>query len=152
MVMLRRPMSMRCRRNSTEVVAMAIGAKALAYNSVWQLRADAWSSLEESAAQLALAGAQQKPAEQLTETTAGLLDPLGPVERFWAFPGPQTVQELRRVFTAGKYDRFAGLVAGINRALVTAAAGPGPAAARQPTAYPGQHRRVRAGRPHGLPF
>jgi hypothetical protein len=32
-----------------------------AYHSLWQLRTDAWSALEESAAQLALADAQQRP-------------------------------------------------------------------------------------------
>jgi len=34
-----------------------------AYNSLWQVRTDAWSALEESTAQLALAGAQQRPVE-----------------------------------------------------------------------------------------
>ena len=31
---------------------MAVGINPLAYNSLWQLRSDAWSSLEESSAQL----------------------------------------------------------------------------------------------------
>ena len=92
---------------------------ALAYNSLWQVRADAWSSLEESAAQLVLAGAQHRPAEQLGETVHGLLDVLGPIERFWAFPGTQSFHKVRRLFAAGKYDRFAALVSGINRALAT---------------------------------
>jgi arginine decarboxylase len=93
--------------------------KPLAYNSLWQVRTDAWSSLEESAAQLVLAGSQHRPAEQLGETVHGLLDVLGPIERFWAFPGPQSFQKVRRLFTAGKYDRFATLVSGFNRALAT---------------------------------
>jgi len=58
-----------------------------AYNSLWQVRTDAWSSLEESATQLVLAGAQHRPVEQLGDTIHGLLDVLGPIERFWAFPG-----------------------------------------------------------------
>jgi arginine/lysine/ornithine decarboxylase len=90
-----------------------------AYNSLWQVRTDAWSGLEESAAQLALAGSQHHPVEQLTETIRDLLDVLGPIERFWAFPGTQYFQKARRLFTAGKYDRFATLVSGINRALAT---------------------------------
>ena len=45
---------------------MSVGIKPLAYNSLWQLRNDTWSSLEESTTQLALAGAQQRPAEELT--------------------------------------------------------------------------------------
>jgi arginine decarboxylase len=91
----------------------------LPYNSLWQVRTDAWSSLEESATQLVLAGSAHHPAEPLAETIRGLLDVLGPIERFWAFPGTQSFQKARRLFTAGKYDRFASLVSGINRALAT---------------------------------
>jgi len=66
-----------------------------AYNSLWQVRNDSWCSLEEAAAQLALAGAQQRPVEALSETVHGLLDVLGPIERFWAFPGPHSFQKVR---------------------------------------------------------
>ena len=50
---------------------MSIDIKPLAYNSLWQLRNDTWSSLEESTTQLALAGAQQRSVEQLAETVTG---------------------------------------------------------------------------------
>ncbi len=69
---------------------MSVDIKPLAYNSLWQLRNDTWSSLEESTTQLALAGAQQRSVGQLAETVTGLLDVLGSIERFWAFPGAQT--------------------------------------------------------------
>jgi len=95
------------------------GASPLAYNSTWQVRNDAWCSLEESSAQLVLAGAQRRPLEELGETVAKLLDVLGPIERFWAFPGLPAFGKVRRLFAAGKYDRFAALVRGINRALAT---------------------------------
>jgi len=95
------------------------GANPQAYNSTWQVRNDAWCSLEESSGQLVLAGAQHRPVEELGETVAGLLDVLGPIERFWAFPGMPAFQKVRRLFAAGKYDRFAALVRGINRALAT---------------------------------
>jgi len=75
-----------------------LGANSLAYNSLWQLRNDAWSSLEESTAQLALAFSQQRPVEQLTETVTESLNLLGPIERFWAFPGPRAFQKVRRLF------------------------------------------------------
>jgi arginine decarboxylase len=101
------------------VVAVPGDAKPLAYNSLWQLRNDGWSSLEETAAQLVLAGAQQRPAGRLTETATELLNILGPIERFWAFPGTQAFQRLRRLFAAGRYDRFAALAGEINRALAT---------------------------------
>jgi len=90
-----------------------------AYNSLWQVRTDAWSALEESTAQLALAGAQQRPVEQLTDTAAEALDVLAPIERFWAFPGMPAFYKMRRLFTGGKYDRCAAIVARINRALAT---------------------------------
>ena len=48
-----------------------------------------------------------------------LLNILGPIERFWAFPGTQAFQRLRRLFAAGRYDRFAALAGEINRALAT---------------------------------
>jgi arginine decarboxylase len=109
-----------CRqRKIAEVVAMPAGANLKAYNSLWQLRNDTWSSLEESAIQLARAEAQQRPVEKLVETVTELLDVLGPIERFWAFPGAQTYREGRRLFAAGNYDRLAALVTKANRALVT---------------------------------
>ena len=54
-----------------------------AYNSLWAIRADAWSSLEESTAQLSLAAGQQRPVDELIETLAGSLEFLGSIERFW---------------------------------------------------------------------
>ena len=98
---------------------MPVGVKPLAYNSLWQLRNDTWSSLEESTTQLALADAQQRPAEHLAETVTRLLDVLGSIERFWAFPGAQTYQEVQRLFAAGNYNRLAAVVSRANRALVT---------------------------------
>jgi hypothetical protein len=71
---------------TAQVVAVPVGANA--YNSLWQVRNDAWSSLEESTAQLARARAQQRPVDQLTETVTETLNLLGPIERFWWFPGP----------------------------------------------------------------
>ncbi len=74
-----------------------------AYNSLWQVRNDAWSGLEESTGQLALACSQQRPVEPLTGTVAAELDILGPIERFWAFPGLPAYQKVRRLFAAGTY-------------------------------------------------
>ena len=98
---------------------MSVDMKPLAYNSLWQLRNDTWSSLEESTTQLALAEAQQRSVEQLAETVTGLLDVLGSIERFWAFPGAQTYREVQRLFAAGEYNRLAAVVSRANRALVT---------------------------------
>ncbi len=102
-----------------EVVTVPESGKTLAYNSLWQVRSDNWSRLEEASTQLILAGAQCRPTGTLATAVSGLLDVLGPIERFWAFPGAHTFQEMRRLFTAGKHDRFAAMVRTINRALVT---------------------------------
>ena len=103
----------------TEVVTVAVSRNALAYNSLWQFRNDSWSSLEEASTQLVLAGTQCRSTNPPAGTVSGLLDALAPIERFWAFPGAHRFQEMRRLFAAGKYDRFAAMVSGINRALVT---------------------------------
>ena len=98
---------------------MPVDANTTAYNTLWQVRADTWSSLEETASQLVLAGTGQRPFEQPFETVTGLLDTLGPIERLWAFPGTQAIQKLRRLLAAGNYGRFARLVSEIDRALAT---------------------------------
>jgi arginine decarboxylase len=105
------------------VVAVPVGANA--YNSLWQVRNDAWSSLEESTAQLELAHVQQRPVDQLTETVTATLNLLGSIERFWAFPGPQAYQRVRELFAGGHYDRCAAVVARLNRALATDSYGGG---------------------------
>jgi len=99
------------------VVAVPEGSNA--YNSLWQVRNDAWSRLEEATGQLALACSQQRALEPLTETVAAELELLGPIERFWAFPGMPAYQKVRRLFAAGKYDRCATVVARLNRALAS---------------------------------
>src|ERR1700757_2209135 len=83
---------------------MSTGANLKAYNSLWQLRNDTWPSLGESATQLARAEGQQGPVEKLVEKVTELLDVLGPIERFWAFPGAQAYREAPRLFAADKYD------------------------------------------------
>src|ERR1700722_5197243 len=97
---------------------MARDAHAPAYNGLGQFRSDAWSALEESAGQLALAAAAQRPVADLETRVQELLGRLEPVERFWAFPGPAAFQHVQRLFAAGKYDRLAGTVTRVNRALV----------------------------------
>src|ERR1700733_9013167 len=98
---------------------VAVPAGSNAYNSLWQVRTDAGSALEESTAQLALACTQQRPVEQLTDAVAEALDVLAPIERFCAFPRMQAFYRVRRLVATGKYDRCATLVARINRTLAT---------------------------------
>ena len=94
-------------------------ANAKAYNSLWQFKADAWSSLEDAAVQLSLATAGKRSLERAADTATELLDVLGPIERLYAYPGTQEFSKVRRMFAAGKYDQFAAMVGEINRAFVT---------------------------------
>src|SRR5579863_10215332 len=80
-----------------------------AYNSLWQFKADAWSSLEDAAVQLTVTSAGQRSFEQAISTVTELLEVLGPIERLYAFPGPQEFSKVRRVFAAGKYDQFGAM-------------------------------------------
>jgi arginine decarboxylase len=91
----------------------------LAYNSLWQLRADAWASLEEASERLATGAAQERPVEQVSGQASYLIGLLDPIESYWAFPGSQRFDQVRRLFSAGDFDGLARLVAGINRALVS---------------------------------
>ena len=90
-----------------------------AYTSWWQARSDTWSRLEEASGQLAAAFAAGRADEELVEATSGLLDALAPAERYWAYPGPEALRQVRDLFAAGSYGRLALLVARITRALPT---------------------------------
>src|ERR1700761_9543863 len=94
-------------------------ANTKAYNSLWQFKADAWSSLEDAAVQLSLGSAGKRSLERAADTATELLDVLGPIERLYAYPGIGEFSEVRRMFAAGKYDQFAAMVGEINRAFVT---------------------------------
>ncbi len=89
------------------------------YNNLSQHRKDSWTSLEEAAERLAEASASDRPLDGLVGKVGELLDQLGPVERYFAFPGPQAFTIGRRLFTTGKYTRFARAVASANRAMAT---------------------------------
>jgi arginine decarboxylase len=91
----------------------------LAYNSLWHLRADGWSSLEETTEQLAASIVQGRATEKLLRAVGDTLELLEPMEHFFAFPGRLLCQQVVRLHTAAKYDRLATAVASINRALTS---------------------------------
>ncbi len=90
---------------------------AKSYNSVWQLRADAWCRLEDAAGQLARLAGAGRPADEHHTVCAELLSDLSLVELYWAYPGGLKFARLNRMFAAGEYDKFAQAVAVINHAL-----------------------------------
>src|SRR5690349_21417967 len=89
------------------------------YNSIWQLRADTWSNLEEASERLALAVAQGRSAERLTGKINELLNLLEPIEQYSAFPGRPRLDYARRLFNDREFDRFTRVMCSVNRALVT---------------------------------
>ena len=98
---------------------MAGSASMQGYNNLSQYRKDTWSGLEEAAERLASAVAGGRPVDAHVAGVNELMDRLSPVEKYFAFPGPQALLAGRRLFTAEKYTRFARAVASVNRALVT---------------------------------
>jgi arginine decarboxylase len=92
--------------------------KSRAYNSVWQLRADAWCRLEEAAERLSRPTTSGQ-SEQYAAVVTDLLAQLTPLEPYWAYPGALEFARTHRLFVAGRYDKFSQAVARINRALTT---------------------------------
>jgi arginine decarboxylase len=96
-----------------------VDTPARAYNSWWHLRSDVWSRLEEASGRLAGAVLRGQPTEAMVENTLAILDTLAPIEQYWAFPGPDVYRRTRDLFSTAHYERFARVVARVNRALVT---------------------------------
>jgi arginine decarboxylase len=90
-----------------------------AYNSVWQLRGDAWCRLEEAADRLTRTTTTGALKEQYVAICKDLLNQLTPLEPYWAYPGSPQFAKVQRLFSAGSYDKFAHAAARINRALTT---------------------------------
>ncbi len=87
------------------------------YNTVWQVRADAWCRLEDTAESLARLTAAARPATGQLQTCQEMLDRLAPLESYWAYPGPHQFAKLVRLFDAGEYAKFAHAVSYVNHAL-----------------------------------
>ena len=90
-----------------------------AYNSVWQLRGDAWCRLEEAADRLTKPTTSGELREEYVAICKDLLATLTPLEPYWAYPGTPQFSRVARLFSAGSYDKFAHAVARIHRALTT---------------------------------
>lgn len=90
-----------------------------AYNSVWQLRGDAWCRLEEAADRLTHPTTDGAMKERYVAICQDLLTQLTPLEPYWAYPGSPQFARVQRLFAGGSYDKFARAVTRINRALTT---------------------------------
>src|ERR1700756_4234404 len=90
-----------------------------AYNTVWQLRADAWCRLEEAAERVGWPTTGGGVKEEYTAVVNELLAQLTPLEPYWAFPGALQFARTQRLFTAGQYDKFSRMVSRVNPPLGT---------------------------------
>jgi arginine decarboxylase len=88
-----------------------------AYNSVRQLRTDAWKSLQDAADRLGKAATREAERARLAQQAEDLLDLLNPIEHYWAFPRIHHLLELRELLAQGEYDQLRKLTAGITRTL-----------------------------------
>lgn len=87
------------------------------YNSVAQMRADAWCRLEDAAGQLVRLAATGKPTDSHQGICADVLAQLEPIEPYWAYPGGVQVARIARIFAAGDYLKFAQAVTHVSHAL-----------------------------------
>jgi len=90
------------------------------YYSAIQLRSDRWSALRQVCASLARdpnANSAKKLRGRITE----LFESLALIEPYWAFPGMQAFDHLRRHYDHGNLDDLAFLVNRVTRALTTGA-------------------------------
>ncbi|MGH3150527.1 MAG: hypothetical protein ACRDOB_07340, partial [Streptosporangiaceae bacterium] len=119
-----------------------------AYNSVWQLRADAWNSLEDATGRLLDAAARGVERGALTRQVNDLLALLDPIEHYWAYPGRRHFLELRELLARDAYDQLHKLTACVTRALTGDAhpRGPGSLSAGGDR-EPGEHADTTPGRP-----
>jgi arginine decarboxylase len=88
-----------------------------AYNSVGQLRADAWNSLKDATGRLPDAATRGAGKEALTRHVSGLLELLDPIEHYWSYPGRRDFMELRELLARDAYGQLHTLTARITRAL-----------------------------------
>ena len=63
------------------------GLPVRAYNSVWQLRGDAWSSLADATKRLFETSLPADQTDTLRKEVASLIQLLDPIETYWAYPG-----------------------------------------------------------------
>ncbi|CAM5513972.1 MULTISPECIES: aminotransferase class I/II-fold pyridoxal phosphate-dependent enzyme [Streptomyces] len=89
------------------------------YNSVGQMRADAWSSLEELARRWAGGPSVDVSPQRTAQRLEELFGLLAPIENCWAFPGKTGLGELRRLYEIGDRQRLAQRVMELNRVLGT---------------------------------
>lgn len=90
------------------------------YSSAIQLRSDRWSALREASSALARE-TKSKQTTALRKKIEALFDSLSALEPYWAFPGMQAFEHMRRQFEHNAIEELAFSVGRATRALTTGA-------------------------------
>jgi arginine decarboxylase len=89
------------------------------YYNASQLRADTWHRLKHLTGRLDERLARKADLARTKAAVTEALAILEPIEMYWAFPGKEAFQQIRRLFEQEEYRAVAQLVARIVRALVS---------------------------------
>ncbi|HSA82574.1 MAG TPA: hypothetical protein VLE23_17285, partial [Geminicoccaceae bacterium] len=107
----------------TDSAATAAGTKAgmslSHYYNASQLRADTWQRLKHLTSRLDEKLARKGDIARLKSAISDALGTLEPIETYWAFPGKDAFQQLRRLFELEEHHAVAQLVARIVRSLIS---------------------------------
>ncbi|MFA8384586.1 MAG: ornithine decarboxylase [Pelagibaca sp.] len=91
------------------------------YYSATQLRADRWSALRETTESLRLQGIEGRRGKTLIHAAEALFDALAPIEVYWAFPGANAFDHLRRLLDQRNIEDLSASVRRVARALTSGA-------------------------------
>jgi len=91
---------------------------ARAYNSVWQLRGDAWSSLADATKRLFESSLHADQNDTLRKEVASLFQLLDPIETYWAYPGREQLHQLRDMCEDGDYEAAMRIAVTVSRHLI----------------------------------
>jgi arginine decarboxylase len=89
------------------------------YHSVWQLRSDGWTNLNDDLTRLVEADGESAGREALRAKIGETMALLRPIESYWAFPGRSCFERLLAMFEHGEFETVRELVARITRALTS---------------------------------
>ena len=107
----------------TDSAAISAGTKAgmslSHYYNASQLRADTWQRLKHLTSRLDEKLARKGDIARLKSAISDALATLEPIETYWAFPGKDAFQQLRRLFELEEHHAVAQLVARIVRSLIS---------------------------------
>ena len=118
-VMINGEGSLATKTSGASIGSIESGPSLGAYYNASQLRADTWSRLKVLTGRLERHdGSSAAPAELRAQAEQALIL-LGPVESYWAFPGHEAFNQLRRLFEREDYPSLSRAVNRIVRALMS---------------------------------